>query len=106
MAYADDADGILFSLETLLHMTDEQLVSGILAVVSAKKVDQVIVGLPLLPSGEEGSQSRHVRSIGDALLQNGLSVRYIDERYSTNSSADGDNDSAAACSILSVILKS
>lgn len=43
----------------------------------------VIVGLPLEESGEEGKMARIVRKLGDRLEGEGLSVRFVDERYSS-----------------------
>lgn len=106
VAYADDVDDILFSLETLRHSTEQELLSSVLEIVRTRGIDQVVLGLPLLLSGKDGSQSAYVRSFGEKLTQNGCLIRFVDERYSTISRKDIDPDSSSACSILSIILKS
>jgi len=47
-------------------------------------IDEIVVGLPLELSGEEGRSARLARQIGLALGElSGLPVHYQDERYST-----------------------
>ncbi|MCW5946665.1 MAG: Holliday junction resolvase RuvX [Fimbriimonadales bacterium] len=43
----------------------------------------VVVGLPLTPSGEEGEQAAISREFGNALANEGVSVHFADERYTT-----------------------
>lgn len=106
VAYADDSDGILFSLETIRHTSEEELIETVLKLVRTRSIDQVVIGLPLLLSGKDGSQSEYVRDFGEKLEENGCSIRFVDERFSTVSRKDIDPDSSSACSILSIILKS
>lgn len=49
----------------------------------AEECDMVVLGLPLLPSGEEGEQAVMVRRLGKALSASGLIVDYQDERWTT-----------------------
>lgn len=77
----------------------------------ARGVAALVVGLPLLPSGEEGSQCRQCRRYGLALARAlTLPLAWVDERYTswaagetTGLRADGSGrlDSAAAALILS-----
>lgn len=77
----------------------------------ARGVAALVVGLPLLPSGEEGSQCRQCRRYGLALARAlTLPLAWVDERYTswaagetTGLRADGSGrlDSAAAVLILS-----
>ena len=50
---------------------------------------EVLVGLPLLMSGEEGRQAALARSFGDRLAERGFDVIYWDERL-TSWQAEGD----------------
>ncbi|SRR5581483_3290442 len=43
----------------------------------------IIVGLPLLESGEEGEQARIAKQFGGALAARGLNVVFWDERFTT-----------------------
>lgn len=104
-AIGDDKDDILFSLATIEHTDFTQLTEAVMKIVSEKQVDIVVLGLPLLLSGEEGAQVAVVRSFGAELTKRGISCRFVDERYSTPPGPGMDKDSSAACSILSSILR-
>lgn len=72
----------------------------------------VIVGLPRNMDGSEGAQAAAARAFGDALMAEGLEVRYVDERLTSweasqgaaakvrRSRESGKLDSAAARLIL------
>ncbi len=109
IAYLDDAVGIPLPLDTLHHESLEQLTKSVLEIVRTRGVGTVIIGLPKLPSGDEGSQASISREVG-TLLQKSIDVRYVDERYTTPktrnhknvlSAAEYDGDAAAACALLS-----
>ena len=76
----------------------------------SRGIAALVVGLPLLPNGEEGSQCRQSRRYGLALARTlALPLAWVDERYTswaageaTGLRADGSGrlDSAAAALIL------
>ena len=110
VAYLDTDVGIPLPLETVRHTTQEQLVDEVMRIILERKIDRVIVGLPLLLSGAEGGQSGIARATGALIEKAGVVVRYADERFSTPgnsthknvvSAQNYDGDAAAACSILS-----
>lgn len=101
VAFADSDDDILFSLETIAHTSSEELVSAVVELVRLRGVDAVILGLPFLPSGEEGAQAEIVRDVETLLSEEGISCSTVDERYTTAKSKDFDKDAASACEILS-----
>ena len=111
VAYLDDAVGIPLPLDTIRHDSEEEFLSHVLQLVSQRTIDTVVIGLPRLPSGEEGSQAIFVREWGDLLLDHGVDVRFVDERYTSlhretkatsRQEMKGviDKDSLAACEIL------
>jgi putative Holliday junction resolvase len=109
VAYGDDETGIPLPLETIKHTSEEELITSIQKLCSERNVDLVLVGLPLLPSGDEGSQSSYVHSMVEKLIELGLKVELIDERYTSprkggSDSQKTDPDAAAACAILAVKL--
>lgn len=104
VAFADSEDDILFSLETLTHASQEELVEHIATLYKERSIDEVVLGLPLLPSGDEGSQVDIVRSLSEALIAANINHSLLDERYTTPKSSDLDPDAAAACEILAVKL--
>lgn len=109
VAFANTYDGIPLALDTLVHTSDKELLMQIDQIAKTKRVDELVLGLPLLPSGEEGSQVEFVRTIGQELQKMGFLVSYIDERYSTPSGRRAEDreidvDSASACQIMQIAL--
>ncbi len=106
-AYLDDAVGIPLPLDTVHHVSVDALIDAVLRIIKDRQIEKVIVGLPLLLSGEEGSQSRFVRTIAEMLEKRGLTVNFVDERFSSprskGKSQAFDGDAAAACQILASI---
>ena len=106
IAYSDDAK-IPLALDTFHHTSEDELIAHVIHLVRERTIEKIVIGLPLLPSGEEGAQVEFVRGIGDKLSSLDCSVEYIDERYSTPTFRDSvsrevDPDSASACQILQV----
>lgn len=87
-------------LEELMRLIDE------------KRPSELLVGLPLLESGKEGSQAGSARAFaGRVRAATGLPVRLYDERFTTRQAqksiglgADSDEDSLAAAHLLEAFL--
>jgi putative Holliday junction resolvase len=96
----------IIALSSLRHNTIGECVDGILAILQKHQCQTVILGLPRLPQGEEGSQAEYVRDVGNALQKKMPTIElvYIDERFT--SSKEGfpvtDDDARAACTILEI----
>lgn len=79
----------LFSrpLKTLVRRSDAEVIGDILAVVHSESVTEVVVGLPLLPSGDRGEQALAVEAflehLGPLLVAAGIPWSYWDESYTT-----------------------
>ncbi|MBI3618494.1 Holliday junction resolvase RuvX [Candidatus Peregrinibacteria bacterium] len=113
IAYGDDVAKIPLPLPTIHHRNTSELIASVSELLGKRNIDAIVVGLPLLPSGEEGSQARSVRECIPFLLAQGLPVTTIDERFTSASSRpqtsgipakNYDGDSAAACAILQSFL--
>ncbi|MDA0376246.1 MAG: Holliday junction resolvase RuvX [bacterium] len=104
VAFANSEDGILFSLQTIAHTSVEELRMSVLLLIEEKQIDEVVIGLPLLLSGEAGSQAEIVQNFKELLLEEGISCSLLDERYTTSKSREIDKDAASACEILTVWL--
>ncbi len=113
VAFLDDATSIPLPLDTFASASDEEFASQVMQIVTAREIDQVYVGLPRLPSGEEGAQAAFVRRRANLLVNHHIPVQFIDERYTTPRKArtlkdrqiperKTDSDSAAACEILRI----
>jgi putative Holliday junction resolvase len=87
------------------------------AVVAREQPERIIVGEPLLMSGERGAQARSAAGFADRIRGRfGIPVELVDERLSTREAArriaeagprrgtGPDLDSAAACVLLEAIV--
>ena len=100
IAFCDDQTQVPVSLPTLTHSSLDELATHVLSLCKDRNVPRVIVGLPFLPGGSEGSQCAVSREVGAQLSNQGIEVEFVDERYSTVNQKDVDGDAAAACQIL------
>ncbi len=104
VAYLDTAVGIPLPLDTVHHQTTDGLLAAVVTLVRDRSIDEVVVGMPLLPSGEEGAQADHVKEVADQFRSSGLVVQFVDERYTTptpkNRIGRTDGDATAACQLL------
>ena len=105
-AFGDTKSGILMALKTIHHESTSELVKKVEEITHEKKIDALVVGLPLLPSGEEGKQASIIKEAADEIVRKtGISVEYSDERYTTKTALKVpkiDPDANAACSLLQV----
>ncbi len=115
VAYVDTDNGIPLPLDTIEHRTKEQLCDAVKKIRDARSIDTILIGLPLLPSGEEGTQTSIVREYGALLEALGTPLLYKDERYTTPRRTSGerkervlpqaeDDNAAAATQILTTYL--
>jgi putative Holliday junction resolvase len=101
-AFFDPKTDIIVPLDTIVHENEETLALRIAALVHERSIEAVVLGLPLLLSGDEGSQARIVRELGSMLIKNNMHVAYVDERYTTQKGGENDGDARAACAILTI----
>ncbi len=105
LALADTKAGFIMALDTVKHASDEELLSALSKIITSKKIDELVIGLPLLPQGAEGEQATYVRRIATVCETTfGIPVTLMDERYSTPATRTSDPDAAAACAMLTVVL--
>lgn len=103
VAFGEATVGIAFPLSTISHDSLSLLADEVVNTAKERVADMLIVGLPLLPSGDEGEQARYVRSAGE-LLSSRLEIPlfYLDERYTTQYIADVDTDASSASRLLNI----
>lgn len=107
VAFADTDEGIPpISLETISHQSFDDLADQIESIVTENGIHELVLGLPLLPSGDEGAQAGIVRDAAQILEEIGIPLSFVDERYSTAGSQGSDPDASAAIAILDVKLSS
>lgn len=80
-----DPDGILATPHAVVaSLGDQRDASEIARIVAEEGVERIVLGLPLMLSGEEGEQAARVRRFGARLSEvHGLAVEYWDERLTT-----------------------
>lgn len=84
LAVSDPSGIIASGLETIVVRSAADAVERVAAVALAQEVERVVVGLPLLMSGERGSAAEAAQSFADALAQrSGLPVATYDERLTS-----------------------
>ena len=81
-----DQENVGFSvpLETINHASKDELLDAVKKIVSDRSADHLVLGLPYLLSGKDGSQAKYVRERAKELEKIGIPVSLIDERYSSN----------------------
>ena len=75
---------IAVPLTIVQHVDRQRDLDRIATLAKEHGAEQIVVGLPLLASGDEGDQARRSRRFGDGLARlSGIPVRYHDERLSS-----------------------
>ncbi len=84
------SDGTLAVPLTIVeHRSRADDIDRVVDIIREQEAALVIVGLPLLESGEEGEQARRTRRFGDAVARRiDAPLVYHDERYSTVRAAE------------------
>lgn len=100
IAYGEMATGIVVALDTIHHASTKELTEKLRTIVLEKRIDMLIVGLPKLPQGQEGSQAVLVREAAKAIEEaTKLQLVFLDERFSSLAGTT-DPDARAACELL------
>ena len=114
LAVSDPTGTIASALETLLVRSAADAVARVVAVARAEEVESIVVGMPLLLSGEKGEAARRAERFADKLgacsglpvqtyderLTSALSQRRMHERGERASRAKGRVDAGAAVVLL------
>jgi putative holliday junction resolvase len=85
LALSDPTGTIAQPLPTLLRRRGKRPpVAQIARLAAEHDVDEVVMGLPLTPAGEESEWTAEVRAFGSALAdRTGLTIAYLDERMTS-----------------------
>lgn len=106
VAYGETEADFVIALDTIEHATQEELVEKIVSICKARNIDEIIVGLPLLPGGGEGSQATLVLETVNMLKKaSGRPVKTMDERYTSTNAPKGAKDAKSACEMLQIALQ-
>ena len=75
---------IAVPLTIVEHQNRERDLERVAEIAREREAQSVVVGLPMLESGDEGEQARRTRRFGDALARRlDVPVVYQDERFSS-----------------------
>ncbi len=106
-ALSDPTGTIATPIAPILRPTTKAGVKALRALVEAREVQRVVVGLPLSLSGDDSQQTREARSYADRLraaLGAKIPVELFDERFTTTIAVDSggseSEDSRAAAVLL------
>lgn len=89
LAVSDGDRQMAFGRGVLRDHSKEKLVGEILKIVENEGLNQVVIGLPLGPNGEETDQTQRIRDFGLLISEIAvkcdvtISIDYIDESFST-----------------------
>lgn len=105
VALFDSQIDFVIPLDTIHHLSEGELFDAVDLVLRHRAVQDVVIGLPLLLSGVEGSQARYAKQFGALLSSQGYNVSFIDERFTTDRHTPSDGDAKAACIVLTTFLQ-
>ncbi len=84
LAVAATDTGMARGLATVMRGTLAEDATALAHVVAEQRIDELVVGLPLLPSGDEGDQAAATRAWADVIgAQLGCPVSMQDERFTS-----------------------
>ena len=84
-----DATGTIATPHSVIDQRVADVTIVLRSLISEFAVERVVVGLPLLLSGEEGQAARSARAFADQVAEEtGLPVLLQDERYTTVTAED------------------
>lgn len=83
IATSDPMGLLAHPLRTLSRKGTRTDADALVRIAAEKGAKQVVVGLPYEMDGGERRSARLARQIGEALVERGLVVHYVDERFST-----------------------
>ena len=88
LAITDTDQRFALALKTISSEPRNECFEAIRRVANDECVERLLIGLPLTMEGQDGPQASIVRAFGNELTNNlGLPVEFVDERFSTKSSA-------------------
>jgi len=84
LAVSDPTGTIASSLETLVVRGEAEAITRVVQIAREEEVASMVVGLPLLLSGEKGEAALHAERFAAKLQQaSGLPVQLYDERFTS-----------------------
>jgi len=110
VSFADATVAIALPLDTIHHDDEDGLIEVLTELMNSRKVETIVLGLPLLMKGDEGEEAEHVRGVADRIKEEfpACDIEFLDERETSKiyyKEAATDRHAEAATRILSVFLE-
>lgn len=84
IAVSDEAAVVAFAVGVHVEGRDGSVLDRLAALAAERGAGEVVVGLPLRADGAEGDMAARARKFGGLLAERlGLSVTFVDERYTS-----------------------
>ena len=108
VAFGETDRKFVVALDTIYHTSEAELRKKLLQIISDKKIELIVIGLPRLPGGAMGKQAQLVQALSKKIeSDSNVRIQFVDERFTSQGQAMGENDDTyAACSILNMALDS
>ena len=83
LAISDDTKSIAFPYETIENKNLEYLIDFFKKLIFKKKIDYLVIGLPIGMNGKDTYQTKKVRLFADSLKVLNISIYFQDERLTS-----------------------
>ncbi len=83
LALSDKSNLIASPYKTLQYFSENELINQLEKIALDKKIEKIVIGLPLNLNGEDSAQTKKVRRFKKQLSRLELPIAYEDERYSS-----------------------
>ena len=88
LAISDSKKTVALPMKTI-DIRKTEPISEIKKIVNDYEIDEIVIGLPLLPDGEEGTRAKDVREFRKRLSEEiDLPISFVDERLTTIEATD------------------
>ncbi len=84
IAISDPTGTVVSPLMTYKRKDPDRDADFVVGLLREKGADLLLLGLPVLPSGKEGTQAAKIREFAKKLEERGIRVEFWDERYTTD----------------------
>jgi|TARA_B100000287_G_scaffold431929_1_gene490172 putative Holliday junction resolvase len=83
LALSDKSNLIASPYKTLQYFSENELINQLEKIALDKKIEKIVIGLPLNLNGEDSAQTKKVRRFKKQLSRLELPIVYEDERFSS-----------------------
>ena len=101
VAISDPEKTIAFPREVFEYKNEIEIIEYLKKIISQEKIGEIVVGWPLSMGGNETEQTRKTNTFIELLEANlSLSIKKMDERWTTAQAKRSDGDHSVAAQII------